>query len=55
MSKGAQKPQFMSRTRLHNDDWGMETNCFVCEPKNGTGLQLPFFHNHDVDAVEARC
>jgi len=43
----------MERTRLHNDDWGMETNCFVCEPKNGTGLQIPFFHNHDADTVEA--
>jgi len=43
----------MERTRLHNDDWGMETNCFVCEPKNGSGLQIPFFHNDGDGTVEA--
>ena len=31
--------------RLHNDDWGYETNCFVCEPRNERGLQIAFFHD----------
>jgi len=31
--------------RLHNDDWGFETNCFVCEPTNAQGLQIPFIHD----------
>jgi len=31
--------------RLHNEDWGYETNCFVCEPTNPAGLQIPFFHD----------
>jgi len=31
--------------RLHNDDWGCETNCFVCEPRNPAGLRIPFFHD----------
>ena len=35
----------MTLIRLHNDDWGFETNCFVCEPKNDRGLQIPFFHD----------
>lgn len=30
--------------RLHNDDWGFETNCFVCERRNPNGLRLDFFH-----------
>jgi acyl-coenzyme A thioesterase PaaI-like protein len=43
----------MARRRLHNEDWGFETNCFVCEPKNDHGLQLPFFHDDEADTVEA--
>lgn len=39
--------------RLHNDDWGIETNCFVCEPTNAAGLQIPFFHDTDRDVVSA--
>ncbi len=31
--------------RLHNDDWGVETNCFVCEPRNDSGLRIAFFHD----------
>lgn len=41
------------RRRLHNDDWGYETNCFVCEQKNADGLQIPFFHDDELDVVEA--
>lgn len=32
----------MGLTRLHNEDWGFEPNCFVCEAKNARGLQVPF-------------
>lgn len=39
--------------RLHNDDWGYDTNCFVCEPCNDAGLQIPFFHDTDRDLVVA--
>ena len=39
--------------RLHNDDWGFETNCFVCEPTNANGLQIPFFHDTDRGVVTA--
>jgi acyl-coenzyme A thioesterase PaaI-like protein len=38
---------------LHNDDWGYETNCFVCEPTNPNGLQIPFFHDTDREVVTA--
>jgi acyl-coenzyme A thioesterase PaaI-like protein len=40
-------------TRLHNDDWGFETNCFVCEPSNTGGLQIPFFHDTERGLVTA--
>ena len=43
----------MTRHRLHNDDWGCETNCFVCEPTNDRGLRIPFFHDDDTDTVVA--
>jgi hypothetical protein len=39
--------------RLHNDDWGFDTNCFVCEPSNPAGLQIPFFHDTDRGLVLA--
>jgi len=37
----------MSVRRLHNEDWGFETNCFVCEPRNDRGLRLAFFHDDE--------
>jgi uncharacterized protein (TIGR00369 family) len=43
----------MALRRLHNEDWGFESSCFVCEPKNDRGLQLPFHHDTDADLV--RC
>ena len=43
----------MTRIRLHNDDWGYETNCFVCEPRNERGLRIPFFHDTELGAVVA--
>ena len=39
--------------RLHNADWGFDSNCFVCEPRNASGLQIPFHHDDDVDSVSA--
>ena len=39
--------------RLHNEDWGFETNCFVCEPTNEQGLRLPFFHDDERAVVMA--
>jgi len=41
----------MARARLHNDDWGYESNCFVCEQRNERGLRIPFFHDTDRDVV----
>ncbi|MEO6570194.1 MAG: PaaI family thioesterase [Ilumatobacteraceae bacterium] len=43
----------MTMIRLHNDAWGFETNCFVCEPTNDDGLQITFFHDTDRDIVVA--
>lgn len=42
-----------TRTRLTNEQWGFSSNCFVCEPKNGSGLRIPFFHDHESDLVTA--
>lgn len=39
--------------RLHNDDWGYETNCFVCERRNDDGLRIPFFHDTELGLVVA--
>jgi len=39
--------------RLHNEDWGFDSNCFVCEPRNAGGLQIPFHHDVGRDAVVA--
>ena len=39
--------------RLHNDDWGFESNCFVCEPRNDGGLQIPFRHDPEREVVVA--
>lgn len=43
----------MTTIRLHNEDWGFETNCFVCEPKNEHGLGISFFHDTDRNLVTA--
>lgn len=39
--------------RLHNEDWGFETNCFVCEPRNSEGLRIPFYVDDARTAVTA--
>jgi uncharacterized protein (TIGR00369 family) len=38
---------------LTNAGWGFETNCFVCEPSNPFGLQIPFFHDDEAEVVTA--
>jgi acyl-coenzyme A thioesterase PaaI-like protein len=38
---------------LTNDNWGFDTNCFVCEARNDAGLRIPFFHDTDSDLVVA--
>ncbi len=43
----------MTTIRLHNDDLGYETNCFVCEQSNAAGLRIPFFHDTDRNMVTA--
>jgi acyl-coenzyme A thioesterase PaaI-like protein len=39
--------------RLHNEDWGFESNCIVCEPKNDRGLAIPFHHDEAAGTVVA--
>ena len=43
----------MTVRRLENSRWGFQSNCFVCEPKNQRGMQLPFFHDDESNAVFA--
>lgn len=43
----------MTLIRLHNDDWGYESNCFVCEQRNERGLRVPFFHDDEAEVVVA--
>jgi uncharacterized protein (TIGR00369 family) len=39
--------------RLTNERWGFSSNCFVCEPSNRRGLQVPFFCDTDAGVVFA--
>lgn len=43
----------MALIRLHNETWGFDSNCFVCEPKNQLGLRIPFHHDDERDIVVA--
>ncbi len=43
----------MAVRRLTNEQWGFSSKCFVCEPTNGAGLQIPFFHDTERDVVTA--
>lgn len=43
----------MALHRLHNENWGIETNCFVCEPTNQQGLRIAFFHDDESNLVTA--
>lgn len=44
----------MTLRRLHNEDWGFDSNCFVCEPRNDGGLRIPFHHDMVNNTVVAR-
>lgn len=43
----------MTLIRLHNEDWGFDSNCFVCEPRNAGGLRIPFDHDTEREVVVA--
>ena len=43
----------MTVIAIHNEDWGFDSNCFVCESKNSHGLRIPFFHDTDANLVFA--
>jgi acyl-coenzyme A thioesterase PaaI-like protein len=43
----------VGKIRLHNDDLGYETNCFVCEQTNEAGLRIPFFHDTERNLITA--
>ena len=43
----------MSRRRLTRDDLEIETCCFVCDPANEGGLQIPFFLDEEANRVLA--
>ncbi len=38
---------------LLNENWGFDSNCFVCEARNPTGLRIPFHHDTERDEVVA--
>lgn len=41
----------MAETRLTHDPSEPPSNCFVCEPGNGHGLQLEIFHDDEREVV----
>ena len=43
----------MAIERLENSRWGFGSNCFVCEPSNARGMQVPFSHDTDRGVVLA--
>ena len=43
----------MAIHRLTNEQWGFTSNCFVCEPRNGAGLRIPFDHDDEAEVVRA--
>lgn len=43
----------MTRHPLRNERWGFDSNCFVCEPKNASGLGIPFDHDDEAATVVA--
>jgi uncharacterized protein (TIGR00369 family) len=43
----------MAVRRLHNSEWGFDSNCFVCEPLNQAGLRIPFDHDEARGCVVA--
>ena len=43
----------MTARRLTNDDWGLDSSCFVCEATNAAGLQLKLWADDDLGQVWA--
>lgn len=43
----------MTARRLTNDDWGLDSSCFVCEAANSGGLQLELWADDEVGQVWA--
>lgn len=43
----------MTARRLTNDDWGLDSSCFVCEAANASGLQLELWADDDKGQVWA--
>ncbi|MEY2589606.1 MAG: hypothetical protein QOJ67_1590, partial [Acidimicrobiaceae bacterium] len=43
----------MARHRLLNENWGFDSNCFVCERRNEGGLRIPFEHDDEAGMVVA--
>jgi acyl-coenzyme A thioesterase PaaI-like protein len=43
----------MALLPLRNETWGFGSNCFVCEPKNHSGLRIPFLHDDEREVVVA--
>ena len=39
--------------RLDNSRWGFGSSCFVCDPANARGIQVPFSHDTDRGVVFA--
>lgn len=43
----------MTARRLTNDDWGLDSSCFVCEARNDAGLQLELWADDERGEVWA--
>lgn len=43
----------MTARRLTNDDWGLDSSCFVCEARNDAGLQLELWADDEIGEVWA--
>ena len=43
----------MTARRLTNDDWGLDSSCFVCEAANTAGLQLELWVDDELGQVWA--
>lgn len=41
----------MTARRLTNDDWGLNSSCFVCEARNDAGLQLELWADDEAGQV----
>lgn len=43
----------MALHALDDMSFSFATGCFVCDPKNGKGLRIPFFHDDEAHTVTA--